>query len=53
MADNVDHPMRGRGEIMNRRSFLAALFAGLFTFALTHPALAEMRKVKLKIPGCG
>lgn len=39
--------------MINRRNFLTALFAGLFMFSAVQPALAAMRKVKLRVPGCG
>lgn len=29
------------------------LFAGLFMFTAVQPVMAAMRKVKLKVPGCG
>ena len=39
--------------MINRRSFLASAFAGLFVLATATPSLAAMRKVKLKVPGFG
>jgi hypothetical protein len=38
--------------MLNRRSFLATMFTGLFMFALGTPAMAAMRTVRMKVPGC-
>lgn len=38
--------------MLNRRSFLSVFFTGLFMFAAGVPAMAAMRTVRLKVPGC-
>jgi hypothetical protein len=48
---NSPHGMR-RSEMLNRRSFLATMFTGLLVFAAGVPAMAAMRTVRLKVPGC-